>query len=62
MENSTEPILKTSALSYNKNKLANLDLWDSLFTLILLLGINEFTSSNAQNITYLLLQIGTFIK
>jgi len=38
------------------------NLWDGFFALILLLGINEFLSSDAQNITFLLLRIGTFIK
>ena len=55
MENSTEPALETLALSYNKNELADPDLWDGLFTPISLLGINEFIGNNAQNITCSLL-------
>ena len=62
MEKSAKLTIKPLAIQYHNNQLADSDLWDGFFTLILLLGINEFLSSDAQNITFLLLRIGTFIK
>jgi len=53
MEKSIKPTIELSAIPYDNNQLVDPDLWDSLFTLVLLLRINEFLSSNAQNITYL---------
>jgi len=62
MEKSAKPTIKPLAIPYDNNQLVDLDLQDGFFALILLLGINEFPSSNAQNITCSLLKIGTFIK
>ena len=62
MENSTKPIIVSLALLYNNNQLADPDLWDGIFTLVLLLRINEFLTCNAQNITCSLLRISIFIK
>ena len=62
MEKNTEPIIKPSAISYDNNQPVDPDLWNSLFALVLLLRINKFLSSNAQNITCLLFRIGMFIK
>jgi len=61
MKSSTEPMLEPLVL-YNNNQLADLDLWDGLFTPVSLLGIIKFTRTNVQNIICLLLKIGTFIK
>jgi len=49
---STELTLATSAILYTNDQPANLDLWDSIFTLISLLGINKFQSYDAQNIIF----------
>ena len=57
---STEPTLDASALL--SNQLANSDLWDGVFAPTSLLGVNKFQSYDAQNITCLLMHIGTFIK
>ena len=53
MEKSIKPTIELSAIPYDNNQLVDPDLWDSLFALVLLLRINEFLSSNAQNNTYL---------
>jgi len=47
---STELTLAASAILYTNDQSANLDLWDSIFALISLLGINKFQSYDAQNI------------
>ena len=57
---SAESTLDASALP--SNQLANSDLWDGVFTPTSLLGVNKFQSYDAQNITCLLIHIGTFIK
>ena len=44
MENSAKPLIKTSAILYDNNQLVDLDLWNSLFSLVLLLKINKFLS------------------
>jgi len=62
MLNNTEPMLESSAIPYNNNQLANPELWNSLFSSIPSLKIEKFLSSDAQNITCLLLQIDMFIK
>jgi len=62
ISNNTEPMLKSLAISYNNNQLADLELWNSLFAPISLLRIKKFLSSNAQNITYSLFLIEMFIK
>ena len=43
---SAEVTLNMSALQYNNDQLASPDLWDSLFALTSLLGINQFLSYN----------------
>ena len=45
MKSSAEPMLESLVL-YNNNQLADLDLWDGLFTPVSLLGINKFTRTN----------------
>ena len=62
IESSAEPTLEPSAIPYNDNQLADSDLGNGLFVPISLLRINKFISSDVQNMTYLLLRIGTFIK
>jgi len=59
---SAEPTLAALAILYTNNQLADLDLWDRIFTLISLLGIDKFQSYNAQNIMCSLIQIGTFTQ
>ena len=61
MEKSAKPMIEPSAIPYDNNQLVDPDLWDSLFALVLLLSINKFLSSNIQNITCLLLEIGILI-
>ena len=46
--------LESSAIPYTENQPADPDLWDGVFSPISLFGV--------QNITCLLLQIGTFIQ
>jgi len=55
-------MLESSAIPYNNNQLADPELWNSLFSSILSLEIEKFLSSDAQNITCLLLRIEMFIK
>jgi len=55
MLNNTESMLESSAIPYNNNQLADLELWNSLFSSIPSLEIEKFLSSDAQNITCLLL-------
>ena len=62
ISNNAELMLESSAIPYNNNQLADLELWDGLFISILLLRIEKFLSSDIQNITCSLLQIGIFIK
>ena len=62
IKSSAKPILKSLTILYNNNQLTNSNLWNSLFTPVSLLRINEFLSSNIQNITCLLLRIKMFIK
>ena len=62
IENSTEPIIESLAIPYNNNQLVNLDLWNGLFALVLLLRIKEFLTYDTQNITCSLLRISIFIK
>ena len=59
---STEPNVNSSAIPYNNNQLADLDLWDGLFAPALLLEIEKYLSSDVQNITCSLLRIGIFIQ
>ena len=47
---STELTLAISEILYTNDQPANLNLWDSIFALISLLGINKFQSYDAQNI------------
>jgi len=61
MEKSAKPMIEPSAILYDNNQLVDPDLWNSLFALVLLLSINKFLSSNVQNITCLLLEIGILI-
>jgi len=62
--NISEPqgYLEASVISYPDNQPADPDLWDDIFSPVLLIGVEKFLSSNVQNITYSLLRIGTFIK
>ena len=62
--NISEPqdYLEASVISYSDNQPADPDLWDDVFFPILLIRVENFLSSNIQNITYSLLRIGTFIK
>jgi len=46
MDNSTEPMLETLAISYNDNQLVDQDFWNVIFAPILLLGIKTFLSSD----------------
>ena len=56
------PTLEFLTIPYDDNQPADLDLLDSIFSPTSLIGVKKFLSSNAQNIMYLLLRIGTFIK
>jgi len=62
IEKSAEPIMEPLAIPYDNKQLTDSDLWDSFFAPVLLLGINKFLSSNAQNIACLLFRISTYIK
>ena len=59
--NISEPqgYLEASVISYSDNQPADPNLWDDVFSPILLIGVKKFLSSNVQNI---ILRIGTFIK
>ena len=54
--------LESSAIPCTENQPADPDLWDGVFSPISLFGVKKFLSSDVQNITCLLLQIGTFIQ
>ena len=62
MVNNTESNLDSLAISYNDDQLANLNLWNGLFALTFLLGVEKFLSSDAQKITSFLLRIEIFIQ
>ena len=47
MFNNAKLMLEFLAIPYDDNQLANLELWDSLFSPISLLGIKKFLSSDA---------------
>jgi len=54
--------LEVSVISYSNNQSTDLNLWNGVFSPVLLIGVKKFLSSDVQNITYSLLRIGTFIK
>ena len=62
--NTPEPqdYLGAFVIPYSDNQLADPDLWNGVFSPISLIGIKKFLSNDVQNITCLLLRIGTFIK
>jgi len=62
MEKSAKPMIESLAILYNNNQPADPGFWNGLFALVLLFRINQFFSSNAQNITCSLLRINIFIK
>ena len=59
---SAEATLNTSVLPYSDNQPADPNLWDGLFALTSLFGVDKFQSIDAQNIECSLLHIETFIK
>jgi len=54
--------LEYSVIPYTENQPADPDLWDGVFSPISLFGVEKFLSSDVQNITCLLLRVGTFIQ
>jgi len=44
--------LKSSAISYQINQLADLQLWDSKFTPISLFGVNKYLAGDTRNIIH----------
>ena len=58
----TGSTLEPLVISYSDNQPMDLDLWDGFFFPTLLIRVEKFLFSNAQNITYSLLRIGMFIK
>ena len=59
---STTQGIKPSVIPYAVNQPADLQLWDSSFCPISLLGMNEFLDGDAKNITCSLLRMVTFIR
>ena len=59
---SVELTLAVSVILYINNQLGDLDLWDNIFALTSLLGIDKFQNYNTQNIICSLMQIGIFIQ
>jgi len=63
MENTaTSSFLRSLAIQYQENQLADPDLWDSIFALISIFGVDQYIKNDAQNIICFLYRIVLFIK
>jgi len=63
MENTiASSFLRSLAILYQENQLADSDLWDGIFASILIFGVDQYIKDDAQNITCSLYRIASFIK